>query len=297
MKNEIYNRKLFRKVIQDTERCVDLEAIKSIGNKKATAWYQKNNLPHEPGLIYWLYLIGRSVEGKKVNFYDIGSAYGYYALVVPRFFDIARITVVEGNPHSAAFISQLLQKKLLVEETQVLNYVLGDRPALNWIGIEGFNLITLAHPIFYRLKIFSKNLVKIIINLFFNKIYVIRAPNVSKIRVEPLLAVLETRSLDQIDVLKIDAEGSQAVFLPPAVDALIARNVLILMEIDRPEVMANFGVSTDQLIEKFVACGYQLFLGDHRLREKFDFSEISIDQLISYERNALLVLLPPVLNH
>ena len=210
---------------------------------------------HEPGLIATLIWLSEQLQSQSVTFYDIGALYGYHAFIARGLIDSLRVVAVEGNPDSAAYIE--LNAKNDAKFSVVAKVFSRDRYL-----VKGFRFIPSGSPKFFaywlRLQLkrcasFRKHPRPMTIKSF-------------ELETTTLVNILEPSSESDIEILKIDAEGYQAVFLPPAVETLCARSAIVLMELDHPEQMKQFQ-TTNQSIALHRAGLYRIMDGSSRCQQ------------------------------
>jgi len=252
-------------------------------------WLMRKNSEgavHEPGLIAALIWLSEQLQSQSVTFYDIGALYGYYAFIARGLIDSLRVVAVEGNPDSATYI-ELNAKNYA--KFSVVAKVLGNEERRERYLVKGFRFIPSGSPKFfvYWLRLQLKRCV----NAFRKHP---RPMTIKSFELETttLVNILEPSSESDIEILKIDAEGYQAVFLPPAVETLCERSAIVLMELDHPEQMKQFQTTNQSLVSPFIEQGYTALWMDHR-----DASEVTVVTEISgdLDRNSMVVLIPPLL--
>lgn len=249
----------------------------------------QNGKLHEPGLLSWLIVLARVVGEKRVVFYDIGALFGYYSIIASRIFKNVDVIAVEGNPISAEYIHQSIMTMQL-DNAQVVNAVIGDRSqnAKYLINVFEFSKALSISAVKNDLSRVLKNSLKRVLNLF-GKNYRLSKRILREIKTVTLLDILDDVA-HGVEILKIDTEGYQAVFLPPAINALCERKAIILMELDSPTKMRKFGMSNDDMVQPFLQRGYVAYWSDHRVRG----GKVEIVKKITgeYDKNSLIVLLP-----
>ena len=97
-------------------------------------------------------------------------------------------------------------------------------------------------------------------------------------------------SKDTIEILKIDTEGHQAIFLPSSTANLISRNAILLLELDDPKLMKSFNSSNSELVKPFLENGYNAYWTLHR--DKNSQVEKISDIKDIYDCNSLVTLIP-----
>ena len=240
--------------------------------ERAESWYASRLTAkafHEPGTVVWLLALGEYLQGRQVSFIDIGAAFGYFSQLAATFFNDICITAIEPHPESAAHLDDL-KRDFKLGNMIVLNVLLGSnqQPPANHVFHGWFKIRQAAQQSQSDFP-------------------------------DALVAAIETRTLASILppvsqstlVLKIDTEGTQADFLPPATPVLIDRSAIILLECDTPEKLAPYGTTNGDLCAPFLKAGYSLFWGDHRVPQGLSFSAKGFGPAM--ERNSLAVLIPP----
>ncbi|MCR2832557.1 FkbM family methyltransferase [Parerythrobacter lacustris] len=222
---------------------------------------------HEPGLVAWLFALGSALGNAPVRLFDIGAAYGYFSALATLAFADIDIVAVEPDPALAGYVASVLRANRLAR-ARVENVLLSDVAGSAELDRRNFHYLpagTAVSPGYARHKIEMRTLLDIL-----------GEPDARR------------------DILKIDTEGWQARFLPPATPALIAREAVLLLECDRADKLAPHGGTNAQLVAPFVAAGYDLLWCDHR------DPAFRVEHLPAlgpgHERNALAVLLPPGLH-
>lgn len=218
---------------------------------------------HEPALVAWLFALGRAFGNAPVRLFDIGAAYGYFSALATLAFADVEVVAVEPESALAGYVASVLRANRLAR-ARVENMLLSDTKGNAELGRRNFHFLpesTAGGPGYAR----------------------------QRVEMQTLLGILGEPD-GRRDILKIDTEGWQARFLPPATPALIARGAVLLLECDRPDKLAPHGGTNAQLAAPFVAAGYDLFWCDHR---DLAFRVEHLPALgPAHERNALAVLLP-----
>jgi len=250
-------------------------------------WLMRKNSEgavHEPGLIAALIWLSEQLQSQSVTFYDIGALYGYHAFIARGLIDSLRVVAVEGNPDSAAYIELNANKDA---KFSVVAKVLGNEERRDRYLVKGFRFIPSGSPKFFTYCL------RLQLKRFANAFRKHPRPMTIKsfeLETTTLVNILEPSSESDIEILKIDAEGYQAVFLPPAVETLCKRSAIVLMELDHPEQMKQFQTTNQSLVSPFIEQGYTALWMDHR-----DASEVTVITEISgdLDRNSMVVLIPP----
>lgn len=252
-------------------------------------WLKRKNAAgavHEPGLIATLIWLSEQLRAQSVTFYDIGALYGYHGFIAKGLIDSLRVVAVEGNPDSAAYIQCYA---IGDEKFSVVAKVLGKEERRDRYLVKGFRFFPSGKPTFfaYWLRLQLKRCV--------NAIRKHPRPMTIKsfeLETTTLVNILEPSAEGDIEIFKIDAEGYQAVFLPPAVETLCQRSAIVLMELDHPEQMKQFQTNNQSLVAPFIKKGYVALWMDHRDASAVTaITEISTD----LDRNSLVVLIPPLI--
>lgn len=212
---------------------------------------------HEPRLIDWLVeLAGRS-RGP-IRFYDIGALFGFHTAIASAVFDEVEIVAVEPDPDASRYVESLGKANGIADLT-VRQCLLGGQSGQAPYRAEGFLWV--------------------------------EDDAGSPVEVRTLHDILLRPDPAFTEILKIDAEGHQALFLSPAGEELIRREAILLLELDRPEKLAEFGTTNAAILQPFLDAGYRLGWCDHRDPvSRVEWLD-SLEQ--RHERNSLAVLLPP----
>ena len=250
-------------------------------------WLMRKNLEgavHEPGLIATLIWLSEQLQSQSVTFYDIGALYGYHAFIAKGLIDSLHVVAVEGNPDSAAYIELNAKND---EKFSVVAKVLGDEERRDRYLVKGFRFFPSGSPKFFAYWL------RMQLQRCANALSKHPRPMTIKsfdLETTTLMNILEPSSESNVDIFKIDAEGYQAVFLPPAVETLCQRSAIVLMELDHPEQMKQFQASNQSLVAPFLEQGYTALWMDHRdASPVVEVTEISAD----LDRNSMVVLIPP----
>lgn len=217
---------------------------------------------HEPALVAWLFALAKVMKDRPVQFYDIGAAYGYFTALGHAVLRPIATHAVEPNLALASYLETVSLANRL-KNVSIHKKLLSDRRGPAQMARRNF---------------------------VYREASQVNAAN--SVEVEQIfLSDLLDPSSQAVDILKIDTEGWQARFLPPASQLLIERNATILLECDAPDRLAPFGLSNRQIAEPFAEAGYSLWWCDHRKR---DFQIQDLEGLTAeHEQNSLLAMLPP----
>ena len=101
--------------------------------------------------------------------------------------------------------------------------------------------------------------------------------------------IFEFNIQNKREIIKIDTEGYQAIFLPPFVKNICERKAIVLMELDSPDKISQFGTNNNNLIQNFVENKYSVYWLDHRLGNQIlKINKINKKQ----DKNSLVILFP-----
>ena len=256
-------------------------------NKWFRSVHKKGNI-HEPGLIAALIFLNKILKKEKVIFYDIGALYGYHSLIFHSLFKDSRIIAIEGNPKSAEYIKFHSNS---ITKFKVLNRVMATTINFNKYFITGFTFeeCNIFEASIKSLKIFLKNIIKTILNPFFTKKFELRRGHFYKLKSINIPSILDLNKENRREIIKIDTEGSQAIFLKPFITNLCKIRSIVLLELDRPIKMAKYKTTNENLIQEFIKNKYNVYWLDHRLGKKvYKISKINKKQ----DKNSLVILLP-----
>ena len=139
-------------------------------------------------------------------------------------------------------------------------------------------------------NIIIKNNIKKIINFFIKNKYQIVKPK--KVFIDHIsLNDLIQKSTQDVNILKVDAEGYQANFLPPASRLLIKKNFVILLEFDDIKELRKFDSSNRKICDPFIENGYKLYWFNHRIKGSKLELRTNFDN--NMETNSFGLLMPP----
>ena len=247
-----------------------------------------NNRVHEPGLVYWLLALSTFFDNKKIRFVDVGALYGYFSFIALSIFENSEIISIEANPRSAAYIknvnNQFYDSRVYVKNCFVSDR-LRDKQKRYVVGYHFIDENNYFEQLFWiKCKNQFKNILK---NLGFSGFSIFH-PELIEIDEIPLSSFL---SIDPnvTNIIKIDAEGYQAVFLPAAAQQIIKTKSIILLEFDSTKDLEKFKSTNDNLCRPFIEKGYELYWCDHRIKSEPAVRISSVER--SKERNSLGVLI------
>lgn len=249
----------------------------------------KNHGIHECGLVAWLVTLAKYCKNHKVRFYDIGALFGYHSFIAKSLFKNIYITSVEANPISAEYIFNNI-KENEKDKIKIVNAFVSNESGNFTYLIDIFNFTKKGSKKYYE-KIISikvKDQIKKFIN-FFSKKYLLSKHLISNINSISLRSLLKEKEENEINIIKIDTEGYQANFLPPAINILSEKNFIILLELDNKETMKKFGTSNNELLQSFLDKNYKAYWMDHRKCSKIEKIHTILEK---HDRNSLLVLIP-----
>lgn len=259
----------------------------NLGYMQPKEWFiheHQNNSLHEPGLVKLLFILAERFKNSKVRFIDIGALYGYFSILATKIFNDVEVLSVEANPYSCKYIESIKKDKKFVVHKTINTFVDAENTAKKKMYINGYKFLNKTS---YYIVIF-KILIKKLINLFRQKYKIIKPEKVYVKNTS--LADLIRNKKKQIDIVKIDTEGYQARFLPPATQNLIDNKAIILLEFDDANEMACYNTTNEKLCLPFIKNGYELYWIEHRakgtkLKRKKIFDT-------SMEINSLALLIP-----
>ena len=245
---------------------------------------------HEPRLINWLFAFSDVFKNKKIIFYDIGALFGFHSFIFSQISNYSKIISVEGNPLSAKYIEKNVKKNKL-ENFDVINCVVDKTNSKKTFLIDAFSFQnTKKSRMKYLIKKYIKFLFSKILKIFNIKLKLKEKKIVQEINSKTIESILQPYSKEIIEIIKIDTEGHQAIFLPPSINNLINRNTIVLLELDDPSLMKSFGSSNAELIEPFLKKDYFAYWTQHR-------NKISkVERILKFEEkfncNSLVTLIP-----
>ena len=249
----------------------------------------KNNMVHEPGLVSWIFALSSFIKQRKVRFIDVGALYGYFSLLAEKVFANCEVIAIEANPRSAEYIASMI-KMYTGSRITISNCFVSDRAREKQKRyVVGYHFIS-GDTFFGPLNLIKlKNLIKKILMHCGIGRFSLCHPELIEID-EIRLSSLLSRDPNVINILKIDAEGYQATFLPASSQDIIATDTILLLEFDSKSDLAKFDSSNEILCRPFLENGYELFWCDHRALGEPALSKNSVDSAM--ERNSLGVLMP-----
>lgn len=257
------------------------------------AWLERrhaNGSIHEPRMVSWLFALAEVSGAAKVRFYDVGALFGYHSFIASERFENCEIVAVEGNVNKANYIensahscarAKFAVEKCVVDKSEFQKLYLIDGYAFYPLFGSGFTR---------RLKGKLNNRVNRLLNLAGGNRPVKKEPIIRRIKSKTLTSILRPRAEVDVEILKIDAEGYQSFFLPPAASELIERNAIVLLELDDPGKMRRFRTTNDELVQPFVQNGYAAIWVDHRNPDSDARAVTSIEG--DLDRNSLVALIP-----
>ena len=256
-------------------------------------WFREkitNKDIHEPRLISWLLAFSNVFKERTIRFYDIGALFGFHSFIFSKIFDNSKIIAVEGNPLSANYIKDnIINNKL--KNFDVINCVVDTKEGEKNFLIDAFSFqINKKNKFKFFVKRKFKFFLKRMLNFFNNEKEISEKKIIEKIHTKTLDSIMLAQVNNEIDILKIDTEGHQAVFLPQSIKNLINRNAILLLELDDPILMKSFNSSNNQLVRPFVENGYSVFWTQHRDKNS---NVIQINEVQKeHDFNSLVTLIP-----
>lgn len=260
------------------------------------AWIARKHVGgkvHEPGMIAALLFLRDRFAGQKIAFFDVGALFGYFSFFARACFgETAEVHAVEANPHSAAIISGAIAQTTAASPPVTLhNVLIGDSRQRRLYLIDRFVI----RP--FRLLPALRRLVPQLLLRLAARLSGRSSPRhymVRSLEEVPLAELVAgTRTDTARPIVKIDTEGHQAMFLPPATRYLIERDAVLLMEFDDARIMRPFGVSNLDLCRPFLRAGYTVLWLPHRQPRQRARILTEATHRPEMERSSLAVLLPP----
>lgn len=243
---------------------------------------------HEPGTVGALVFLSQLIEHEEIDFFDIGALFGYFSLLAQAFFAHGRVHAIEADPaHYETLRSNIEAANTGDYPISAHNcFISGSQGSRSFLH-SGFSYFPL--PEAGRNPAEAKSVVKrMMADVREGK------GQIKKVEQTELVSFLEhhAQSISR-PVLKIDTEGHQADFLPPASSYLIDRRAIILLEFDGREKLQHYNTSNLAICAPFFAADYTIFWLDHRVLHqpaiKLDHSSAGTE----VEKNSLAILLPP----
>lgn len=269
-------------------KAVKFQKSSSDGQFKPDSWLRKKHAEqkiHEPGLLATWVLFSKLID-RDVNFFDIGSLFGYHSNIFSSFLRNSTCTLIEGNP-----ITLSVSKKILVgKEFEFINSVVGEDKSSRWFFVDVYNFFPAIsfRAIKTKVLIAIKNSIKMVLRFFGKKhtIYLYRhfffIPTIS---IPTLVSPNDNKQI----IIKVDAEGHQFKFLLPHVEYLKENNCVVLIELDEPEKMRTLGGTNRELIETLDDAGFSVFWLDHRNPSKVTYVERFYPWM---DKNSLAICVP-----
>lgn len=231
----------------------------------------KGQTVHEPGLVVWMLVLAEHLADKKIRFVDAGSLFGYFSFMADRLFPNCSTVAVEANPESAGYIERTIQR-FNYDRVSVAQCLLSDRAQSDEVRyVDGF--VFERGPAGNGESPMSTGAQR-------------KQVVVNERQLQEFIDV----SGESLNVVKVDAEGHQAEFLPPATQALIDTRSIMLMEFDLDEQMATFNSSNAELSQPFLDNDYSMYWGVHRNLDRPFQTEVEVRP--EMDRNSLAVLMP-----
>ena len=242
---------------------------------------------HEPGMVAVLSFLSKKLK-KKVIFYDIGALFGYFSSIVKAMLPNSRIILIEGNPLSCKCIKKISPQ---LSSDEILNVVIGDEERITNYLVSGFTFIHMQNKIrAEKFSVWIRNKIKALLNLFGKK-YQMRKVHSYNIKQVTIPNIFKEKKSSQVEIFKVDAEGNQCRFLPPFINEFCSRNPIVLLEMEKSKLMADFGMTNDDILQLFLNRGYVGYWLNHRAPSKVKrVFKITKEE----DFNSLLVLLPKV---
>ena len=242
---------------------------------------------HEPRMISWLFAFSEIFKKKKIVFYEIGAVFGFHSFIFSKISQNSKIIAIEGNPLSANYISKNVNNNNS-QNFEVINCVVDNvedkkKFLIDAFSIQPTNKSLIKYALKNKFKFLFSNVFRSKKNFWIKKL-------VQKIDSKTIDSILIPYSKDNIEILKIDTEGHQAIFLPSSTTNLISRNAILLLELDDPKLMKSFNSSNGELVKPFLENGYNAYWTLHRDKNS-QVKKISEIKDI-YDCNSLVTLIP-----
>jgi len=254
------------------EHDIAFKKVQSDFRVKPNNWMRrkhKDNQIHEPGLVATIYLLSKIID-KDITFFDVGALFGYHSMIANSFFSNCHCVTIEGNPLSNQCIQEITSS---INNITNINCVIGSKKFSTRYLIDGFRFI----PSDEGQRNFSETV----------------SSNLPEFQIETvtLKDIFSNNKNGNQEIYKIDTEGHQCTFIPPFADDLCSRNAILLMELDRPQRMSEFGKTNQDVLDPFFKNGYTGFWLDHRTVNTKVKEFKSIDS--EMDKNSLAIMIPP----
>jgi FkbM family methyltransferase len=282
--------------IHEKKFTLSLNGKKIIFNKcdsdftvKPNKWFRQAHSEKlsEIGMVAAIILLSKKFKSK-VIFYDLGAAFGYFSYIVSAFFKNSQCVLVEGNPLTSLCINKINKKNNFIIKNALLGaYTKKSKFIIDVYKFHDYGISFLKKKQIYFLNSF-KNLIKMILNIFGanytkNKIFV---KKINQVTINEILL----KKRNKIEIMKIDTEGTQSVFLPPFINDLCSRSIIVLLEFDDKSLMKSYKCSNDSILKLFIKKGYHIVWLDHRSGKGIKkISRVSFKE----DYNSLGIFLPP----
>ena len=274
---------------------IDIKFLKDKNNfiVSPDKWIEEkisNEKIHEPRMVSWLFAFSEVFKSKKIRFYDIGALFGFHSFIFSKISDYSKIITVEGNPLSAQYIKKNVEKNKL-QDFDVINCVVDKENKEKIFLIDAFSFqLSKKNRFKYLIKKNIKFLLSSILNYLNFKVKFSEKKIIEKIYSKTIESIMLPYSEDIIEIIKIDTEGHQAIFLPSSTKNLIRRDAIVLLELDDPSLMKSFGSSNAELIDPFLNNNYSAFWTQHRDKAS------EVKKILKFEDkfdcNSLVTLIP-----
>lgn len=209
-----------------------LELTVDDAQTKAVKWFDRNcgEGYHEPVVSSMIH--DYAAGNPDLVFFDIGPLYGYYTLLVAGASKgRARIFSCELNPKTFGILEEVVNGSDLARGcVRCLNVALSDRDA------------QAERTLFSGMKMNPEG-------------GAAEEEMIPHARMDTLCRSLGVRP----DLVKVDIEGAEALFLAGAAETLADERVTLFLEIHSDEQLARFGTSQKALLETILASGKSVY--------------------------------------
>jgi len=237
--------------------------------KGSHAWLTKRHKRgklHEPGTVAAIRFLENHAANRVKVIYDVGAAYGYFALLLKTAFPNSTIFAFESNPdtHHAFQKNVLVNKHLPDPAIRCLNMGLSDNSHLQKeVNIKGMHLKEGAEA-----------------------------------QANKQLDIVSIDDFARLtgffpDLIKIDVEGYQSRIMAGALQTIERAKPILLFELDEPETMRRFGTTNREVLQPLLDIGYRVYWCRAHRHSSARFFKLKTRTLSDeQERDSLAVLLP-----
>ena len=267
---------------------IDLTRLISPHSKGFFEKIRTEGKPYEGNLVRCLAGLAALAADRRVTFYDLGAAFGYHSKIALDFFGSeSRVVAVEANHCSAAVVAKH-------RRVEIKSGLLSINSSKKLVVFDGFSIYEFSLK---ALSVFINRFIKYSLEQLSCLIFKNEsrrktpAPRWALLNSFTLMEILCRPGNQSIEIMKIDVEGYQAEFLPPNLEMLVTRKVILLLELDSPKKMARFGSSNNDLLRLCIDSGYAAFWIDHKGSQEDMWIQVELLDPAK-DRNSLLFLIP-----